>query len=256
MALQDPRYADNALTANSTSHEIEAGSVNLSEEHLTEQPESGNKFQPDSDITTSIRNVIDFTLYQPVFNTPALLTNFKVNWKEYDANGVAPSTGIIKTFTKGTIIPVSFNAEKGSLAKFAKKVYSLFNAGNSITDSSGIDTPATVTDPYKLNSVTIGGTAVKSVRSASGNYNHSVEWPPELEPEEVWVSKSPVSGSITTDDLSEATVERLTTGEVADIVVGFVSDSGSTTNLTFTNCSIRATINGSQVTLDWKKLTD
>lgn len=256
MALTDPRYADNALTVNSTSLEIETGSVSVDNEHLEELPESGDKFQPDSVIITSIRNFMDFTLYQPVFNTPALLTNCKFNWKEYDANGVSPSEGLTKILSKSTIVPISFNAEKGQLAKFQKRAYSLFSSGNSITDSTGIDTPAIVTDPYKLDSVSIGGTDLNSVRSVSGTYNHQVEWPPELEPEEIWIKKSPVSGTITVDDISEATIERLKTCEVDDIVITFINESETTSSLSFDDCAIKANISGSQATISWQKLTD
>lgn len=257
MALTDPRYADNSLVVNGSGIELEKDSINFNPEHLTEEPESGDKFQPDLDVTTSIRNMVDWTQYQPTFNSPVLLTSLKFNWKLYDANGLAPTGGRSKILTKAMLVPIGFNAEKGQLAKFQRRAYAIFSGGTNITDASELLTPVKVSAPYKLNSVSIGGSALKSVRSASGNYGHEVQWPPELEPEEVYITRSASSGQIVCDDMDEATLARMKTGVTADVVVGFINTAEVTSSETFTNCSVRvSSISGKQVTLDWKKLTD
>lgn len=257
MALTDPRYADNSLVVNGSGIEIEKGSVNFGNEHSTDEPESGDKFQPDLDVTLGIRNMVDWTQFQPSFDSPELLTNMKFNWKLYGANGETIIAGRSKVLTKAMLVPVGFNAEKGQIAKFQRRAYALFSGGNNITDTSELLTPVKVSAPYKLNTVSIGGSALKSVRSASANYNHEVQWPPELEAEEIWINRSAVSGQIVVDDIDAATLARMKTGQVGDVVVGFINTAEVTSSETFTNCSVRvSSISGTQVTLDWKKLTD
>ncbi|MGB1270523.1 MAG: hypothetical protein ACPG5T_00475 [Endozoicomonas sp.] len=255
MPLNAPRYAENSLSVNAASIAVVPGSMNIGEEHLMEKPESGNNLTPDLDVTLSIRNLAEFGIYDPLFEDPEVLTGLVLNWKLYGQNAEAVTSGKSRSFAKAFLIPQGFSAEKGQLATFSHKALALFTSGNSITESTALGTRQKVDDPYHLDSVSIGGTPIKSVRSVSANYNTSYEWPPELEPEEAWITKKASSLTITLDDHDEATIARFKTGDVDDIVVTFKDESGATSTRTFNNCSIRSGVSGGQVTLNAEQLT-
>ena len=256
MSLTENRFAENALSINSTSAEIEEGSVVIGNESLKEFLQSLHKDQPDSEIIFSKRNTVGFTMFQPLFNEVASLSAFSANFKLFNECGNAPTTGKTFTFTKGCLVPVSYTADKVSPAKFAMKLICLWNLGSSISVSAGLGAAVKVLEPYKLKSVTFAGSEIKSLKSVSTNYGYEEAYPDELEPEEVWFTKYAPNGSVVTEDMEEATVERLTGVEKGTLVVTFENVAEATTVYTYTNVSLSAEVNNAQVTLNWNKLTD